>query len=118
MTTAKTPAKTTAPRKPQDRKPKAEEQTAAITVTVDDVTVTLDADSMDDYELMEDVAKIDDGQHYRIGRVLEKLLGADAHSAVKEKFREPDSGKVRMEGIVMFFHEVMKAVQAEVDSRG
>lgn len=112
-TTAKTPAK-----KPQDRKPKATDAPPVITVTVDDFTVTFDAERMDDYELMEDIARVEDGEYVRIGKVLSRWFGEEKHAEIKERFRDPETKRVPLEPIIAFFGELMAATQAEVDARG
>lgn len=119
MTTAKpTTARSTAAKKPQDRKPKEADVPAVIEVTVDDFTVTFDADRMDDYELMEDIARVEDGEHIRIGMVLSRWFGPEKHAEIKERFRDPETKKVPLVPIIEFFGELMKATQAEVDARG
>ncbi|NKG21111.1 hypothetical protein [Paeniglutamicibacter terrestris] len=116
-TSTKTPAKTAARKAPQDRKPKQDEAPAQVTITVDGFEVTLDADKLDDYDLMENIARVDDGERERVVLVLRSMLGPDVHEEVKAKFRG-DDGRIRVEPMIMFFYEVMKQFQTELQARG
>lgn len=88
----------TAPKKPQDRKPKA--PTVKVVnggrdVTIRDITVFVDDDALNDYELLEDAAS---GEVSRVASVIVRLLGQETTDRVKNVLRDPKTGRVAAQG--------------------
>lgn len=48
----------------------------------------IEDETLDDYELLEDLAKVDQGRTGKVVGVLEKLLGAEQKDKLKEHLRE------------------------------
>lgn len=94
-------AETTKPKKPkapQDHKPKKPSVTiidGGREVTIRGVKLTILDESLNDYELLEDAAS---GEVSRIARVLNRLLGEEQTSLIKEALRDPNTGRVPAQG--------------------
>lgn len=115
MTEAKTPAaRKPAARKPQDRKPKAVEaaEPEAVTITVDGFSLIVDPETLDDFELLENVARVEDGDLSRLPQVLQRMFGAEQYAAVKEHLRN-DAGRITTEAAATFFEEFGVAAAAQ-----
>lgn len=122
MTAPKSTAarKPPAPRKPQDRKPKAAdvEEYDALTepreITVDGITFTARLNITTDFEFMEGVADIDNGEYQHLPAVLRRLVGdPEAYRRVKEHLRD-ENGRIDMEPASEFFGKAMDALSAYV----
>lgn len=97
MTDAKKPA----PKKPQDRKPKKSE-----TATVDGITVSVTAESLDDFELLDDFSQMQNGNSARVTSAFKRMFGDDA-PRILDELRE-ESGRVRLTTASKFMMSVMK----------
>lgn len=96
----------TAPKPPQDRLPKAG---APLTATVAGQEWTVDRDALDDFELLDDLGEIEDGNAARMPRVLRRLLG-DQYKAALDTIRDPQTGKVGVEAGAQFVRELFEAL--------
>lgn len=92
-------------KKPADRKPKAGEPR---TVRVRDISLVVDPDRMDDFELMDDMARLESGEPQRAPSVLRRLLGDEQYAQAMNALRD-DAGKVRMEAAMELFKEIFEA---------
>ena len=119
-----------AARKPQDHKPKApkaekikitvpdgvdendEPKTREVDgfrVTVNDITVELEQDALNDWEFLEDVADLQNGDGAKSVSMSRRLFGDD-YDAVKEHFRDARTGRVSSADFQEFVQAVLEAV--------
>lgn len=106
-----TKAKTTIPagaKRPEDRKaPKAD--TGDVTVTIRGVTVTISEEALDDFELMDDLDRLEQEEDAsRLPSILRRLVG-DQYKTVMDALRGPN-GRVGIEAGADFVGEVLEAV--------
>lgn len=106
-------------KKPQDRKPKAaakpkpevERTDDSITVTHRGVTIRLDAEAFNDFELVEAIEGLGRGDESKLPTLLRSVAG-DQYEAVKKLCRDSKSGRVLLRGpgsVEEFLVEVMEA---------
>ena len=93
-------------RKPQDRKPKAEDAPTVTTVAVRGIDVTVPADALDDFELLDDLHELENGNATRLPAVLRRLVG-DQWRAVMDVARDPETGRVSIESGAEVVREIM-----------
>lgn len=67
------------------------------------------ADTLDDYELMEMIAELDDGKMQNLPKIINKVLGDGQKNALMEHLRK--NGKVSMIGMSKSFFEIMGAIK-------
>lgn len=96
----------TGAKKPTDRQPKADEGRK---VTAAGKTWTVSNDAMDDFELLDDLGQLEDGNAARLPRIMRRLLGDD-YKAALDTIRDEDSGKVRIEAAGEFIGEILKGL--------
>lgn len=94
--------------KPADRKPKVETVDGESTVTIKGVTVTVEKDALDDFELLDDLAKMQDGDGARIASVAHRLFG-DEFKTVMDGLRG-ENGRVSVETASEFISELLAAI--------
>lgn len=115
-----------APKKPQDRKPKAEPGRKFKTkrtefdlngrtvtgweVTEGDLTIHVADESIDDDELMEDLVAVDQGKPQMASQALRRIVGDDQHQMVREHLRSPESGRVSFKEITAWMYELIRAL--------
>ncbi|MFT4081190.1 MAG: hypothetical protein QM638_01260 [Nocardioides sp.] len=97
---------------PADRKPKragASDPDQRV-VTIDGHDYTILPEAADDFELLDDLARIDDEDATRIPSVLRRLLGAEQMRVAMRNLRDPETGRVGVEAGVTFVAEVIKGL--------
>ena len=113
MTTAKTPAKTAARKpavkKPQDRKPKAEELTDVATITAQGLTIAIEQDRMDDIEILELIVMIESGEAQYMTSFLRLAFGEEQYEQIKEHLKNED-GRVTITALAEFFEDAQAAM--------
>lgn len=72
----------------------------------------VEPDRLDDYELLEDLAAVSDGQEGRIVAVINRLLGEDQKTRLKDHLRKRD-GKVSMNAMMQEIGEIFKALKVK-----
>jgi len=92
---------------PQDRKPKATEN-GDRTVTVAGQDWTVPADALDDFELLDDLGELENGNATRLPRIMKRLLGDDYKKAL-DAIRD-DAGVVRIEPAGEFINELLQGL--------
>ncbi len=103
----------TAPKKPQDRKPKqpvVKKVDGGVEVTLRGITLTVETAAVNDYELLELAAS---GEMSAVPRVVQMLLGVEQANAVKELLRNPDTGRIPLQGddsMTEFLQEMFGAI--------
>lgn len=97
---------TTAPKKPQDRKPKVSD---VHTVTVHGETLTVPADALDDFELLDDLARVESGEGQRLPSLLRRLLGEDYKRAL-DLVRDEETGRVPLDAGATLVQDILGAL--------
>lgn len=95
-------------KKPQDHQPKAEAPKDK-TITVGGQDWTVAAEALDDFELLDDLGRLEDGDAARLPRVMRRLLGDDYKRAL-DHLRDPDTGRVPIERAAEFITEIMQGL--------
>lgn len=95
-------------KKPADRKPKVETVDGVSTVTIKGITVRVEKDALDDFELLDDLAKMQDGDGARIASVAHRLFG-DEFKKVMDGLRG-ENGRVSVESASEFISELLAAI--------
>lgn len=102
-----------AAKKPADRKPKAEkadEAPSLISAELLGQTWRVDADALDDFELLDDLAALQNDQDVtRIPSALRRLLGQGDYKRALDALRD-EKGKVRVEPAAEFMMELIGAL--------
>lgn len=120
----KTPAKGTVTvvpdgaKKPEDHRPKAEVTKATVKkvkdgreVTHQGITVTVEDDALDDFELMGELRLMQDSNDpsYMPGIML-RLLGREQTKAVTDALRNPDTGRVTATAGMEYLQAILEAL--------
>lgn len=100
-------------KKPQDRKPKTVTPKTVETdtgwdVTLNGVTIHVDRDVMDDFELLDDLAEVENGNAVRLPSLFRRLAGDQAGEALNAIRNE--KGRVPIEAGATFVGEVLTAL--------
>lgn len=119
-----------APKKPQDHKPKTpkaekikialpdgvdendEPKTREVDgfrITVNEIMVEVEKDALNDWEFLEDVADLQNGDGAKSVSMSRRLFG-DEYNAVKENFRDEKTGRVSSADFQEFVQAVLEAV--------
>ena len=96
---------TTARKKPADRQPKADE---GLNLDVRGVKFTVPKDALNDFELVDDLGRLDEGDATRLPAVLRRLAG-DKYRALVDTARD-ESGHVTIEAGGDLVREVLEAL--------
>jgi hypothetical protein len=96
--------------KPADRKPKKAEKPDTLEVTVRGTTLTVPADVLDDFELLDDLNEIDQKQNAaRMASVLRRLVGDQWREAM-DLARDEKTGRVPIESGARLVQEIMEGL--------
>ena len=97
-------------KQPTDRKPKATEAgPEVVTARVRGIGIEISADIMDDFELLDDLARLDDQDPSRMPALLRKLAG-DKYRELLETARDKETGKVTIEAGGALIGEIFEAI--------
>lgn len=99
----------TAPKKPQDHKKPAKSlaENPDIAVTVRDVEWTIEAEALNDWELLED---LNDPSGGSAPSAMRRFLGPEQYDKAKDLVRDPHSGRVPADAMSEFIGELFEAV--------
>ena len=70
----------------------------------------LDEAALDDYELLEDLCELDEGNMAKTSSVLKRLIGAEQKERLKEHLRT-ETGRVPMSKMMAEIEEIFKNVK-------
>lgn len=96
------------PKKPQDHKPKVDTIDGVSTVTIQGITVSVPQDVLDDFELLDDMSQLQEGNGTKLSSVARRLFG-DNFKTVMDALRG-DNGRVSIEATTKFIQAVLEAV--------
>lgn len=126
MATTTRTTKKTAPRKPQDRKPPAapaaekptvETGSDLITVKVRDLELKIDPETMDDFELLDDLNALDQkADATRMPSVLRRFVGDEQWPIVMDALRDKTTKRVSVEDGSEFVWELVEALNPNSSS--
>lgn len=126
MTTSKKPG-----RQPQDRKPKQEKPEPVATksvqatferdgrelegfaVTLHDVTVHVPTEAINDFELMDDLNRLQTGDVRNVtavASVLRRFIGAEDFKLAMDAVRDPETGRVTIEAGTRFLFDMIRGI--------
>ena len=106
----------TAPKKPQDHKPKVEKVEIAIgdrvvparRTVIRGIEVTVADEALDDFELLDDLAQLEEKKATRLPSVARRLFG-DEYSTILDGIRG-ENGRVSIEDATEFIRDVFGAI--------
>ena len=75
--------------------------------------VEIPDENLDDYELLEDLAELEEDDYWKIVSVYRRLLGKDQYKALKEHIRN-DSGRVAATEMMDTLEEIFNLQNGEV----
>lgn len=99
-------------KKPSDRKPK-KEPGAGRTVDVQGLRLIIAEDALDDFELLDDLNLLDEGDAnaaLKLPRILRTFFGADQYRTILDHLRGP-AGRVSIEAGIGFVGDTMAALR-------
>lgn len=99
-------------KKPADRQAKKAEITE-FTMTVYGIDVSIAVEALDDFEFMDDIGRVDDGDLSRAPIALRRLVGSEKMRELMDAVRDPDTGRVTSEAGAGLFMDIFKAVQEQ-----
>lgn len=73
------------------------------------LTVMIGAEALDDFELLDEMRQIDDGNASRMPAMLERLVGGEYRS-VLEALRDRESGRVKVSDVAAWIHSLFFAI--------
>ena len=94
-------------KKPQDRKPKKGEP---LQITVRGTVFEVAEDALDDFELLDDLSRLEDGEGQKLPSVLRRLIGAEQFRTAMDLARDKESGRVSTEAGAELVQEILEAV--------
>lgn len=96
-------------KRPADRKVKANKD-GSRTVEVRGLSISVSGEVLDDFELLDDLDALDQGNGTRLPSVLRRLIGKENFGGAMDILRDPETGRVSVESGAEFVSEVLKAV--------
>lgn len=84
-----------------------------IELEVRGIVLTVDPTDLDDFELMTDIGRIDDGDVSRLGVALRRIVGPSKYVALMETCRDEDTGRVSLDDGTAMFMEIFTAMQKD-----
>ena len=94
---------------PEDRKPKTAPKSDVKTATAGGREWEVPAGALDDFELLDDLGQIEQGNPARLPSVLRRLIG-DQWSEAMDSIRDKDTGRVGVEAGAVFVREIMESL--------
>ncbi len=73
------------------------------------LSVTVDTAALDDFELLDDMRGMDDGNHARMPAMLRRLVGDD-YKSVLEAFRDRETGRVPITKVAPWVQDLLGAL--------
>lgn len=98
---------------PQDRKSKKDAVEAAV-AEANDQAATVEYDGVEyavvpgfqDIEFLEDIDRLNRGNIVVIPGLLRRVIGDDAYAAIKDKYRDPATGRTPKEPLFELFYKI------------
>lgn len=74
-------------------------------VTVRDIDLTIDLDVLDDFELLDMMASLEDGNALQAPRILRRIIGPE-YQNVMRALRDPETGRIAGDVAVEFIRDL------------
>jgi hypothetical protein len=112
QTTKKTAAKKAAPKTAAEvvHEDGSEAAPATMTVTVRGVEYVIPEDARDDFELLDDLGRADEGDTSRFPSILRRLLGPAQTRVALDSLRDSETGRVSVEAGTDFVLDLFRAL--------
>lgn len=78
-------------------------------VTVRDIDLTIDLDVLDDFELLDMLASLEDGNALQAPRILRRVLGEE-YADAKKALRDRETGRIKGDVAVEFIRDLFTAL--------
>ena len=78
----------------------------------------VDEASLDDMELLEDLAEIDKGNILKYPSAIERILGKEQKAKLYDKIREPETGKVTATATSEALTEIIEVLNSQTEDAG
>lgn len=78
----------------------------------------VDETSLDDMELLEDLAEIDKGNILKYPSAIERILGKDQKAKLYDKIRDPKTGRVTATAISEALTEIIELLNTQTEDAG
>lgn len=92
---------------PQDRRPKARVKVDDRTVTIGGHEYVIVGDALDDFEILDDLQQVQNGEIARLPILLRRILGTDAYLVAMNRLRSPETGRVTIEAGTDFVSAIL-----------
>ena len=96
-------------KKPADHKPKKVETGGDRKVKIRGIELAIAADALDDFELLDDLGALEEGNGARLPSVLRRLVG-DQYRPLLDAVRDEESGRVSIEAGGELVQEILAAL--------
>lgn len=74
--------------------------------------------SLDDMELLEDLAEIDKGNILKYPSAIERILGKEQKAKLYDKIRDPETGKVTATATSEALTEIIEVLNSQTEDAG
>lgn len=78
----------------------------------------VDEASLDDMELLEDLAEIDKGNVLKYPSAIERILGKEQKAKLYDKIRDPETGKVTATATSEALTEIIEVLNSQTEDAG
>lgn len=78
----------------------------------------VDEASLDDMELLEDLAEIDKGNILKYPAAIERILGKEQKAKLYDKIRDPETGKVTATATSEALTEIIEVLNSQTEDAG
>lgn len=78
-------------------------------ITENGFSFSIDAEMMNDWELLKDLSAIDAGNTGKLVSVITRMLGAEQLERLENYLRNPETGRIYMTDMLSTFQEIMTA---------
>jgi len=102
-----------APKKPQDHQPpalKAKDLGDSFELTHNGVTMVIEKAAFDDFEVLDDIAQIEEGNAARLPSLMRRLFGDTQYRTMLDGLRDPQTGRVPLAKASEHLRDVFNAV--------
>lgn len=98
---------------PDDRRKPDSDPTGPqpIELEVRGVSLAVDPADLDDFELMTDIGRLDDGDVSRLGVALRRIVGPSKYVELMETCRDEETGRVSLDDGTAMFMEIFEAMK-------
>lgn len=78
-------------------------------ITGNGFSFSINADAMNDWDLLKDLSEIDTGNTSKLVSVITRMLGEEQLERLEDYLRNPETGRIYMTDMLSAFQEIMTA---------